>query len=314
MPTGLRTLRDVAVSAAVVLAGGCGHGAIGPEDDAGPPQVRGPLPAGCLELLPQTVAFGNVEVHSVATRSVEVTNDCGVDLPGIILTDLQGTDPQPFHTIPAAHVPILLRDKETVSVTVQYTPLAVTAWEDRAYFGLQACAGGTGCWALVALRGMAVATGLSVAPQELDFGFVPAQCGPSLFPPAQILKVVTLSNVANVPIQLTAHPLVLNLDSSGALVAAGAFQPGAGFPVKGTVIFPNQSIQVPVGFRPPTIDKFSGELDISTNDATNANLKIPLTGFGGGAQILCSPSQLDFGVVGGVGIASTWSILCTNIG
>ena len=66
-------------------------------------------------------------------------------------------------------------------------------------------------------------------------------------------------------------------------------------------------------FTPPTTDKFIGELDISTDDANQSNIKVPLTGFGGGAVILCSPKGLDFGL-NAVGITSTLSLLCTNIG
>ena len=133
-------------------------------------------------------------------------------------------------------------------------------------------------------------------------------------PPGRAVpKFVTLANVANAPIHLTADPAVLNTDATGGKSPAGAYQPGAGFPTKDTVIPPGQSVQVPVVFTPPTTNKFIGELDISTDDATSSNIKIPLTGFGGGAVILCSPLGLDFGL-NAVGITSTLSVLCTNIG
>jgi hypothetical protein len=70
---------------------------------------------------------------------------------------------------------------------------------------------------------------------------------------------------------------------------------------------------VPVVFSPQFPGHFIGELDISTDDPSNTNIKIFLTGFGGGPKISCVPMALDFGL-SAVGMTSALPIVCTNVG
>jgi hypothetical protein len=258
----------------------------------------------CVSLLPQAIDFGSVVVNTTDTQAIAMTNCSGIDVT-VTLGPLKGTDPLLFTTVPAAGAVLTLHSEETASVTVQYTPLVASPTPNQAYFSMTLCSSGAGCEPLVSLRGTAVSTGLAIAPTTLDFGFVPPGRG--------VPRSVTLTNVANAPIRLTADPTVQNSDSTGGSSSAGAFQPGAGFPSNGALIPPGQSIEVPVVFTPATTGKFTGELALSTDDANQPNVKIPLTGFGGGAVILCSPLGLEFGL-NAVGITSTLSVLCTNIG
>ena len=174
-----------------------------------------------VALVPQQIDFGNVVVNTTATQSLAMTNNSMIDVDVTIGT-LKGTDPLLFASVPAAGTVVTLKNGETTSVTVQYTPLVASPTQNQAYFSMKLCSSGTGCEPLVSLRGTAVSTGLSVLPSALDFGFVP--------PGRAVPKFVTLANVANAPIHLTADPVVLNTDATGGMSPAGAFQPGAGFP------------------------------------------------------------------------------------
>jgi len=159
----------------------------------------------------------------------------------------------------------------------------------------------------VALRGHAVAWGLVVSPTGLEFGFTTG--------PNPNTRCISLTNIANVPIHLTADPAVLNVDSTGELSPAGPFQPAApSWPDKDTQGGPGEILLLCVTFTPVGCpSKFMGEIDISTDDASESNIKIPLTGFSGGAVVLCSPQGLDFGL-NACGTPWTLSVLCTNIG
>jgi hypothetical protein len=295
--------------AALAWAVGCGSAnpEVTPADDAGTLDAGlAQLVRGCLVVSPQTLDFGDVVANTTATGVVGVTNRCGVDV-AVTVSELSGTDALLFAIVPAGGSAIELKDGATTSFTVQYTPLVARSTLDQGYFALGLCAGGTGCWALVSLRGHAIETGLAVDPTTLDFGF---GVGPS---PGT--RCAAFTNIGNALIHLTGDPVVLNTTSTGALVPSGPFQPAPGFPTKDTVIAPGETLLICVTFTPDLCPaKYTGELDISTDDANEANIKIPLAAFSGGPVILCSPSGLDFGLNACGGTASTLSILCTNIG
>jgi hypothetical protein len=270
--------------------------------DSGVPGVV--IPRGCFAITPQHIEFGNVVVNTTTTQSFSTTNNCGFDLT-MEVGPLKGTDPLLFRSIPSGGAALVLHDKETQTFTVQYTPLVASPEQNEAYFALTLCNGGTTCEPLVSLRGTAVASGVTVDPWMLDFCFVPPGQPSSMF--------VTFANMANASIHLTADPMVWNTDTTGGMSAAGAFQPGVGFPDKDTQIPPYASIQLGVTFTPPSAGRFTGEIDISTDDSNQSNIRLPLSGYGGGAKISCAPPALDFGATA-TGTSATLKVTCTNIG
>ena len=111
-----------------------------------------------MALVPQQIDFGNVVVNTTATQSLAMTNNSGIDVT-VTIGALKGTDPLLFASVPAAGTVFTLHDKETQSVTVQYTPLVASPTQNQAYFSMKLCSSGTGCEPLVSLRGTAVSTG-----------------------------------------------------------------------------------------------------------------------------------------------------------
>jgi hypothetical protein len=293
------------------LGGGClqvtGEGSLpdGSVVDSGTPDsgVRH-IPDPCFIVSPTTVDFGSVEINTIATKTVSLTNYCGIDV-SIVMGSLKGADPLLFTTVPAAGSNIELKDQETQSLTVQYAPLRESPAGNQAYFSMKVCSAGTGCEPIVMLRGIAVNTCAEVGPTTLDFGFTP--------PGTSLMRAVTLANVCSQPIHITADPAVLNTDSSGGVSAQGAFQAGVGFPTKDVMVPPGASLWIPVVFTPYSASKFIGELDLSTDDPNQPNVKIPLVGNGAAAGISCTPSSLDFGVRP-VGTSGTLPVVCTNVG
>jgi hypothetical protein len=303
MRIGLELIWCVPLSA-LALVGGC-HKAKHPPThgtDAGVVDAGAELGA-CVTVTPRDVDFGNVVVNTTATGSVAITNDCGINL-SVTVGTLRGTDPLLFATNPPAGTVINLGDRETKALLVQYQPLVASPVQSQAYFAFNLCGSGTGCEPLVSLRGTAVATGLCVNPFILNFGFVP--------PNHSVTMSIGACNCANAAIHFTSDPEVLN-DTGGTQTLSGPFQPGPGFPTSKTDIPLGQCVPVTVVFTPPSAGFFTGEVDVSTDDPQSSNLKIPLQGYGGGAAISCAPLALDFGA-NAVGVSSTQSLSCTNVG
>ncbi len=64
---------------------------------------------------------------------------------------------------------------------------------------------------------------------------------------------------------------------------------------------------------PPVTRDYSGQATLSTNDPGIVDLTTPLTGWGGGPQISCTPLSIDFGHTLDHSV-TTVPILCTNVG
>jgi hypothetical protein len=132
-------------------------------------------------------------------------------------------------------------------------------------------------------------------------------------PHSPFALTATLTNNCLSTARLAADPVVRNTTSTVATSPSTAFRLGASFPPEGTLITPGGHLEIPIVFTPDSTRKFFGELDVSVDGPVQADLTLPLAGFGGGPVILCSPLGLDFGN-NAVGITSTLSVLCTNIG
>jgi hypothetical protein len=287
----------------LVLGGGC-HKAHHPTHVADGGTLDAGIELGaCVTVTPRDVDFGNVLVNTTATQSVALTNNCDAGVE-VTIGALRGTDPLWFSTNPASGTVIALNEHETIALIAQYHPLVASPSQSRAYFPISDCHPEVGCYQLVSLRGNPVDTGLCVNPFTVDFGFGSAS--------RSVTKSVALCNCGNSTIHLTADPAVLNHTSSGT-TPAGPFQPGPAFPTNKIDILVGQCIQAPVVFTPQVAGFFTGELDISTDDPQSSDLTIPLLGFGGGAAISCSPLTVSFGE-NAVGISSTLSVSCTNVG
>jgi len=224
-----------------------------------------------LSVLVSTAAidFGNVLVNTTAKQTLMLTNQCGVAI-GPTIERIQGADEMLFATEPAVGNLLPMPDQQAVPLTVSFSPQVASATPFQATLPFTFCYQDAGtCTQSVALRGVAVSTCLIFSPAPLDFGSVATH--------QSVTKAVTLSNVcSNAPVHLTAAPRVVNDLGDGGASSGGAFQPGTGFPSKDTAIVPGQSIDFPIAFISDSPGAFTGQLEISTDDATSSGAVVLL--------------------------------------
>jgi hypothetical protein len=175
-------------------------------------------------------------------------------------------------------------------VAVTYLPVMPSAGDDASFV-----VEGPAVPAQVSLRGRGVQAAIEITPDPLDFLFV-QPCNSRSLP-------LRLSNVGSEAIDVTAVTIANPGSPAAFSIANGSWTGG--------VLMPGDTKEVQVSFGPTTLDKYVGELDVSTNGSSNI-VPIALQGFGGGAVITSTPSQLDFGIVA-CGDA-TLPIICTNTG
>jgi Abnormal spindle-like microcephaly-assoc'd, ASPM-SPD-2-Hydin len=241
-----------------------------------------------LSVTPQVLDFGSVVVHSQRSLDVTIENQSTLDVtvtPGAVV----GNNAPLFTTSATGPIPLPANGMATIQVT--FTPLTPSAdADDLASFTLTSTAGDD---VTVNLKGKAVQSGLCYS-SPLDFSFVEAGTA--------LTKTLKISNCGNQSIMVTSATVV----NPGMPQAAFSATPASG------TLQPGDELDIPVTFQPINAARYTGELDVISND-NNGQIPVVLQGYGGGAQISCSPGVLDFGL-GGVGFTTTLPIICTNTG
>jgi hypothetical protein len=259
------------------------------------PEDGGPSAQGVVQIAPQALDFGNVLIHTQASLPITLTNSSSGPTT-LTFSAMQGADASlfTFSKLPS----MTLAPGQVETLTVTFAPIQLSATASTASFGISECQGCTGV--AITLTGQSVATGLSITPDPLDFGFLPVGS-------AAVTKTIQLSNVANQPIQLLKTPVL------GAGSPAQAFALGASAPKFPFTLAPGQSQTVPVTFTAPRPAAYTNTLTFYSNDPQAGQVAVPLTGVGGGPQIQCLPTSLAFAQVA-VGSPVTQQVLCTNAG
>jgi hypothetical protein len=273
------------VGVAVVLGlTACGGKSAAPLSDAGGQGMDG----GVLLVDSAALDFGNVVVNSSATQKLVLSNHSSFDLTVLPELSMQAMD-QPFSA--DATGPFTVTAGGTFDVAVTFAPLAASSSDTATLtFTPQ---GGTAV--SVGLAGVALQTGLQISPAMLDFNFVQ---------PGQLRTLpLQLSNAGNKSIHIS---------SIAVATSASAFSVDAG-PLPLAALAPGASVTAEVTFAPgSSLQQHSGELQIASDDVV-AQQSIDLAGYGGGANISCMPSGLDFGELP-AGLKSTLLVTCTNTG
>ena len=287
------TTRDrtpFASAAAAVLLAACGGGVPALMDGGVDGGVS--VPSGSLTVDPQLVDFGTVVADTSLTKQIVLTNASDLDLT-LTPSALSGPAAQLF-SIDQQTTPIVLARNSSATLHAMFAPATPSGGaEDTANFTLSLS---TGAPVVITLQGIAVATGLSVTPNPLDFNF--AQPG------QQLTKALHIQNLGGQPVSI----------SSIAVTDPGAGQVFALANGQATMltVAAGQTVDVNVTFSPTGSQQYTGELQIASND--NLPLQaIPLMGYGGGAAITCTPLTLNFATVP-AGFAVTLPVICTNTG
>jgi hypothetical protein len=243
-----------------------------------------------LKAEPHDLNFGPVPVLTTVSRDVTVTN-VSTDLLPLIISQPKGRDAALFTVAPRL---LQLQGNASALVHVTYSPQAATLDQSTAYFyvGL-AC---PNCVIVVGLRGQPLTSGVTASPANLDFGFI--------LPVGQsITREVRLTNQAPFAISVL-QPII----------ASGG--PEFSVPVLQKLVIPpdNGEVVIPVTFVPTAIGAYSGLLSVTTSDVNqNGPMQIPLTGYGGGPRIECTPLSLNFGQAA-VGFPVSQRVTCQNVG
>lgn len=269
---------------------------LGPND--GSPMDLGPSDAGegLAALTPSNLDFGRTVLGQTVEATAEIRNPGST--PVLIRTGLLGGGAAADYNIVASATisasGLTLAPGQAVTLTVRFTPRAIGA--RNATFPVSLCA--AGCASNLTLSGEGLLDALSCAPTLIDFGLVnPNACG-------------------------TAAVSCTNTSSHDATISGVGFASGsaATFSVTSTGAAPwvvpgAAAQQFQVDYCPVSNGRQTGTLEIQVvhPDPVRRVQSIAVAGTGGGADIRCAPSTLDFGLAG-VGQNRSRNLTCTNVG
>lgn len=211
--------------------------------------------AGVLRAIPDPVAFGDVEVGQVATKTVTLLN-VGSDTATITSIDVQnGIDGDPFSVSFLPTLPAQIAPNETITLELAYAPLR--AGGDAGNLIVAFTVQGTpGEMSPVLLSGLGVGARLVAFPNPVDFGWRAVE--------ATHKQVLTIANQGT-----------RDLELNGIELAPGSSPTISweNFPAAGTRLAPNQVVSFDVTFT-PTSDMVQttgpiGTLVFLTNDLSD---------------------------------------------
>ncbi|MCK6547174.1 choice-of-anchor D domain-containing protein [Myxococcota bacterium] len=244
-----------------------------------------------VELSIETLDFGAVVVGSAPSLSLTLTNQSAVDVP-VSITEPSGPDALAFtRTIDAPNDEGTLVLAAGASVDVRVSLLATEPGPVVAILALSLCEGG--CPAVVTLVAEVISTGL-VCPTRVDFGASnPGRCTSA---------IVRCENRGNIDEVL----------GEGSVIGPGADAfslPAATIPA---TIAPGEALELEPLFCPASVGDRYGTLRLTATTSAFEH-DVTLLGHGGGPELRCAPSSLDFGVLG-VGAEASRTITCENSG
>ncbi len=281
---------------APLLLAACGGGgdAVIPDagfEDSGPPPDSGYYPGQVL-LSTVTLDLGAIVLGTSNSGSFTITNP-GTESVKIALAQASGPDAERFVrsvNVPETAGSFKLEAGGVATVTVSGTPEA----EGPIGAAIQIDSCETGCPQTVMLAGEGVLSGVR-CPERLDLGLVnPGNC---------VMRTLTCTNAGNATERITAVELEPTSDPEITLAR----------PALPIVLAARGRLNLDVAYCPESPAEHQGEITIATFTPFQTERSIRLTGRGGGADISCEPTELDFGAVG-VGASVTGQVLCHNRG
>jgi len=252
----------------------------------------GSVSAGMVELNTDTIDFGPVIVNTTDTRTLSVTNPSN-DTVRVTIGAPSGRDGDKFTRAVAGSAGVDAFDIPpggTVNVDVSVTP---TDFSDLiATMALDSCFGS--CPVAITLLATGADTGIA-CPAMYDVGFAnPGGC---------VTTSVPCENRGNISESVTFVGLDPGSDPSFTLV-----EPALPFD-----FVPGTTAEFEVTFCPSDLRPYDAELIVATFMPVDREHTIQLRGVGGGPNVVCTPSRLDFGAVG-VGAPVRRDVQCMNDG
>jgi cysteine-rich repeat protein len=248
--------------------------------------------AGAVELNTATLDFGDVVVTSTQTRILTIRNPQSNPVR-VSLSEPSGRNADRFsQSIGVSHENGIfeLAPGQTIEVEISVSPNELG--QLFASVALDSCMGT--CPVAITLEAKGVATGV-YCPEMFDVGTVnPGHC---------ISGAVVCENRGNITELITAVDLNPNSDSQFTFTMPA-------LPVQFTA---GATLAFNIEYCPNAIEENTGELLVLTFEPTELEHAIQLVGHGGGPDISCAPSAINFGVAG-LGDTLRADVQCTNSG
>jgi hypothetical protein len=248
-----------------------------------PLSAQGALPQMSVADADQTIDLGQVNVNSVATRYIAVTNngDWDLDLTSATTTGTAFSAGIATHAIGAG---------STGYVIVTFAPNATGS-----FTGTLVIEGDdpSNPSATIYLTGTGIESSLSVNPVNVNFGLVPVL--------STVLDTIELSNTGSATVTINSYSLV---SQSGVFMVVDS---------SATQVGGNGTASVVVSFTPNTTGNYSGTLTISTNADFAPTRTISLSGTGVKGMLAVPQTSYDFGSIV-VGNDSTIAVTLSNSG
>lgn len=236
-----------------------------------------------MSLAPSSVSFGNINVGSSATQSVQLSNTGNTS---VTVTQIAASGAGV--SVNGVATPVTLMPLQSVALTVTYAPTT-----GGATTGSITVTNNDGVNAVAAVTGAGVQAGLSVTPGSASFG-----------------SIIT-GNKSSQTIQVKNNGTASVTISQVAVTGAGFSASGMTLPA---TLTPGQSGNMSVQFAPQAAGNASGTVSIVSN-APNSPATVALSGTGTAATstMSFSPASLSFGNVN-VGSAATQNLQISNTG
>lgn len=236
-----------------------------------------------MSLTPGSVSFGNINVGSKASQTVQLANTGN---SSITVTQVAASGAGV--SVSGASVPLTLASSQSVPLTVTFAPGVIGPVS-----GSITVTNSDGVNTVAAVTGSGVQASLSVTPASADFG-----------------SVVTGST--------NSQTFQLKNSGTASLTVSGATVTGAGFSLSGLslplTLAPGQSGNFNVQYAPQSAGAVNGSISIASN-APNSPLAVSLSATGVAAThtLSVSPNSLSFGsVTDGSTVSKSFTV--TNTG
>jgi len=235
-------------------------------------------------LNPTSVTFGNLNVGSSATQTVQLSNTGNASF-----TVTQVSAAGVGVSVSGLPVPTTIAPSQSVPLTVTFAPPGAGSYAGS----LSVVSNATNSPATVSLSGKGVQPAISAIPSVVAF--------------TNVSVGVTNTQTVNLTNLGTANLTV----SQASLVGAGFSYSGLSLPL---TILPGGSSTFTVGFKPSSASSFLASLSLISNAPTSP-LTVSLSGTGvfPSLTISASPTTLSFGTVS-TGSIATQNVTLTNTG
>ena len=244
--------------------------------------VRGDVILPHVVPVPEALDFGRVELGVREVRQVELRNPFEIEVE--VRIAVRG-DAQ-FSVSPTEAIRVGPLGSSVVEVAYQPDTIGRVV----AMLALLPCPAcdETG----IAVQGTGIDRALAVAPEVVDFGYVPVERSAE--------RNFTVTNVSSRPVEITSMELGGESENFSLAPFAGTLQPDA-------------AVQVTVSFSPKLVVPERNVVRILSTSVRAPVVEVELRGAGGGPQIQVSPSALFFGTVP-IGARGQLPVRITNAG